>query len=93
MQLEGNAMKSLAPSTRLHLNAYSIAPFPNQVTLRLAGVSNFVRNVSDDTTSLVRLPEQTPQDFSKGKPLLCLMTQNIIKTYGKVNVRPRRFHI
>jgi hypothetical protein len=80
-------------STGLHLNAYSSAPFPNQIEVLLIAVSNFVRNVSGDTTSLVRIPAQTLQDGSKGKSPQRLITKNTINTYGRVNVRLRRFHI
>jgi hypothetical protein len=86
-------MQSVTPATDLHLNAYSSAPFPNQIELRLAAVSNFARNVSGDTTSLVRIPEQTLKDGSKGKSPQCLITKNTIKTYGRGNFRLRRFHI
>lgn len=85
-------MQSLAPSTALHLNAYSSAPFPNQIEFLLAAVSNFVRNVSGDTTSLVRIPAQTLQDGSKGVASM-INDKNTIKTCGRVNVGLRRFHI
>jgi hypothetical protein len=86
-------MQSLAPSTGLHLNAYSGALFPNQIEFLLTAVSNFVRNVSVDTTSLVRIPEQTLQNGSTGKSPQRLITKNTIKTYGRANFRLRRFHI